>query len=300
MVTSLDQMVNKVLESGKKHRIAVAWAHDKNTIRALSEAVRKGFASAVMTGIPGKIISVCRDAGIDHRIFSIIDCDNEDAATRLAVKLVREGDADVIMKGLVSTDKYLKAIMDKENGLMVPGSILSYTGAIEVPAYHKLFIITDCAVIPYPNLKQKVAMTRYAIEMAWKFGIEKPKIALVGASEKPSSHFSYSADYLEMLRMREEGEFGDIIMDGPMDIFLACDRNSSKVKGVNTLIGGDADILIFPSLESCNPFYKGLMLFADGKIAGLIRGTEKPVVLMSRSETEKSKYYCIALSCLMV
>ena len=143
-------------------------------------------------------------------------------------------------------------------------------------------------------------MTRYAIEMAWKFGIEKPKIALVGASEKPSSHFSYSADYLEMLRMREEGEFGDVIMDGPMDIFLACDRNSSTIKGVNTFIGGDADILIFPSLESCNPFYKGLMLFADGKIAGLIRGTEKPVVLMSRSETEKSKYYCIALSCLMV
>ncbi len=292
-------MVTKVLESGRKHKIAVAWAHDVNTVRALYEAVRKGFASAIMTGVPEKIISVCSNTGIDHNVFSIIKSDNEDHATKLAVSLVREGSADVIMKGLVSTDKYLKAVMDKENGLMMPGSVLSYTGAIEVPAYHKLFIVTDCAVIPYPNFEQKVAMTRYAIEMAGKLGIKKPKVALIGASEKPSKHFSYSADYLEMLRMSEEGKFGDIIMDGPMDIFLACDRNSSRMKGVSTLIDGDADILIFPSLESCNPFYKGLMLFADGKIAGLIRGTEKPVVLMSRNETEKSKYYCIALSCLM-
>ncbi len=293
-------MVAKVLESGKKHRIAVAWAHDKNTIRALNEAVRNGFASALMVGKAEKIISVCREAGIDHNVFSIIGSDDEDMATRLAVKLVSDGDADVIMKGLISTDKYLKAIMDKENGLMAPGAILSYTGAIEVPAYHKLFVVTDCAVIPYPNLRQKIAMTRYAIEMARKLGIEKPGIALIGASEKPSSHFSYSADYLEMLKMYKEGYFGDCIMDGPMDIFLACDRNSSQIKGITTLINGDADILIFPSLESCNPFYKGLMLFANGKIAGLIRGTTKPVILMSRNETEKSKYYCIALSCLMV
>ncbi len=293
-------MVAKVLESGKKHRIAVAWAHDKNTISALSEAVRSGFASALMVGNKEKIFSVCREAGIDCNVFSIVEADDEDMATGLAVKLVREGDADVIMKGLISTDKYLKAIMDKEKGLMAPGAILSYTGAIEVPAYHKLFVVTDCAVIPYPSLRQKIAMTRYAIDMARKLEIEKPRIALIGASEKPSSHFSYSADYIEMLRMSEEGFFGDCIMDGPMDIFLACDRNSSKVKGITTRINGDADVLIFPSLESCNPFYKGLMLFADGKIAGLIRGTTKPVILMSRNETEKSKYYCIAMSCLMV
>lgn len=293
-------MVAKVLESGKKHRIAVAWAHDKNTISALSEAVRSGFASALMVGNKERIFSICRETGIDSSVFTIVDADDEDMATGLAVKLVREGEADVIMKGLISTDKYLKAIMDKEKGLMAPGAILSYTGTIEVPAYHKLFVVTDCAVIPYPNLRQKMAMTRYAIDMARKLGIEKPRIALIGASEKPSSHFSYSADYLEMLKMNEEGYFGDCIMDGPMDIFLACDRNSSQIKGVTTRINGDADILIFPSLESCNPFYKGLMLFADGKIAGLIRGTTKPVILMSRNETEKSKYYCIALSCLMV
>jgi phosphate butyryltransferase len=299
MIISLDQMVDMVLVQKKKHTIAVAWAYDSNTIRALHEAVRKGFADAIMVGQPEKIMRICRDAGIDSNIFKIIASDNENIASKLAVKLVKEGDADVVMKGLISTDKYLKAVMDKENGLMLPGAVLSYTGVIEVPAYHKLFIITDPAVIPFPNLNQKIAMIRYAMEIARRFGIEKPKIALIGASEKPSSHFSYSADYLEMRKLAEAGEFGDCIMDGPLDIFLACDKKSLEVKGISTPVGGDADILVFPSLEACNPFYKGLMLFANGKIAGLIRGTEKPVILMSRNESEKSKFYCIALACLM-
>jgi len=99
--------------------------------------------------------------------------------------------------------------------------------------------------------------------------------------------------------MAEQGQIQNCIMDGPLDLFLACDKKSIEIKGVNTPVNGEADILLFPSLESCNPFYKGLMLFAQGEIGGLIRGTEKPVILMSRSESEKSKYYCIALSCLM-
>jgi phosphotransacetylase len=182
---------------------------------------------------------------------------------------------------------------------MIPGAILSYVCALQVPAYNKLLFLTDPAVIPNPNLDQKVAMVRYAIAMARKFGIEKPKVALVSATEKASSHFSSSADYAEMLGMAAEGNFGDCIMDGPLDIFLACDPRSPGIKGVKTPVNGEADILIFPSLESSNPFYKGLMLFGGGELAGLIMGTSKPVVVMSRSESEKSKYYCIALACLM-
>jgi len=114
-----------------------------------------------------------------------------------------------------------------------------------------------------------------------------------------SQRFHYSADYEEMKRMASLGLLNNCIIDGPLDLFLACDTKSAKIKGVGTPIAGDTDILLFPSLESCNPFYKGLMLFANGVLAGLIMGTEKPVILMSRSESEKSKYYCIALSCLM-
>ena len=213
--------------------------------------------------------------------------------------MVKSGEADIVMKGLVATDKFLKAVIDKEKGLMLPNAVLSYVGAMEIPEYHKLLFITDPAVIPFPDLDRKIAMVGYAIEMAFRFGIEKPKVALIGASEKMSRHFKNSSDYAIMCKMADRGQIKNCIMDGPLDLFLACDKNSINLKGVQTPINGDADILLFPSLESCNPFYKGLMLFAKGEIAGIIRGTEKPVIVMSRSESEKSKYFCIALSCLM-
>ena len=292
-------MVEKVLSLGKKHTIAVAWAQDLNTIGAIDRSISSGLVEAVMIGNSSEITETCRRNRIDHNKFSIIDIDDEVMASNEAVRLVRTGTADIVMKGLVGTDKFLKAVMDKETGIMLPDAVLSYVCAIEIPEYHKLLFVTDPAVIPYPGIEQKTAMAKYAIEMTERFGIGKPKIALIGASEKPSRHFQYSMDYTEMCRMAQNGQIGNCIMDGPLDLFLACDKKSIEIKGVNTPVGGDADILLFPSLESCNPFYKGLMLFAKGELAGIIRGTEKPIVLMSRSESEKSKFYCIALACLM-
>jgi phosphate butyryltransferase len=299
MIRSLDQMVAKVLALKKKHRIAVACAQDNNTIGAIHKSVADGFAEAVLIGKSKEIIKICNRSGIDEKLFTIVHADNENHATIEAVRLVKNGDADIAMKGLVGTDKFLKAVMDKEQGLMLPNAVLSYVGAMELPVYHKLLFITDPAVIPFPDLDQKIAMAEYAIAMVRRFGIEKPKVALIGASEKMSRHFNNSVDYAIMCKMADRNQIKNCIMDGPLDLFLACDKKSIEIKGVETPVNGDADILLFPSLESSNPFYKGLMLFAKGELAGLIRGTEKPVIVMSRSESEKSKYFCIALSCLM-
>lgn len=292
-------MEEKVLALKKKHRIAVAWAQDTNTIGAIHKAVIKGFVEAVMIGKSAEIIKTCKAEGIDEKLFTIIDADNENKASLGAVRLAKIGDADIVMKGLVGTDKFLKAVMDKENGLMLPNAVLSYVGAMEIPAYHKLLFITDPAVIPFPDLDQKIAMAGYAIEMARKFGVLTPKIVLIGASEKMNRHFENFVDYAIMCKMADRGQIKNCVMDGPLDLFLACDKKSIEIKELRTPINGDADILLFPSLESCNPFYKGLMLFANGEMAGLIRGTEKPVIVMSRSESEKSKYFSIALSCMM-
>jgi phosphate butyryltransferase len=299
MIKTLEQMEKKVLTLKKKHRIAVAWAQDTNTIGAIHKAVNKGFVEAIMIGKSDEIIKACKAERINEKLFTIINADNENKASIEAVRLAKKGDADIVMKGLIGTDKFLKAVMDKENGLMLPNAVLSYVGAMEIPSYRKLLFITDPAVIPFPDLDQKIAMAGYAIEMARRFGVEKPKIALIGASEKMSRHFENSVDYAIMCKMADRGQIKNCVMDGPLDLFLACDNKSIEIKGVETPVNGDADILLFPSLESCNPFYKGLMLFANGELAGLIRGTEKPVIVMSRSESEKSKYYCIALSCLM-
>jgi phosphate butyryltransferase len=299
MIKTLDQLERKVLSLKKKHRVAVAWAQDINTIGAINKAVLKGIIEAVLIGNPDEIRKTCEAEGIDDNVFTLVKSENENQASYEAVRLTKNGDADIVMKGLVGTDKFLKAIMDKENGLMIPNAVLSYVCALEIPAYQKLLFITDPAVIPFPDLDQKIAMARYAIEMARKFGIRKPKIALIGASEKMSRHFHSSEEYSIMCKMADRNQIQDCIMDGPLDIFLACEKKSLDIKGVDSPVEGEADILLFPSLESSNPFYKGLMLFANGELAGLLRGTRKPVIVMSRSESEKSKYFCIALSCLM-
>ncbi|HUV01634.1 MAG TPA: phosphate acyltransferase [Bacteroidales bacterium] len=299
MIRSFDQMVGKVRSLKKRYRIAVAWAQDINTLGAVYKSANEGFIEPVMIGRGSEIRKICKSSGIDEKHFNIIDSDNEQNASEEAVRLVKTGQADIVMKGLVGTDKFLKAVMDKEHGLMIPDAVLSYVGALQIPAYHKLLFITDPAVIPFPDLGQKTAMAGYAIDMAGRFGVQKPKVALIGASEKMSRHFSNSIDYAAMCKMAERGQINNCTMDGPLDLFLACDPTSIRIKGVKTPIDGDADILLFPSLEACNPFYKGLMLFANAELAGLIRGTIKPVVLMSRSESEKSKYYCIVLACLM-
>ena len=292
-------MEQKVLALKNKHRVVVAWAQDSNTIGAINYAVKKGLIEAILVGKKSEIKKTCKTEGIDESKFILVEADNEKNASSEAVRLVKNGDADIVMKGLVGTEQFLKAVMDKEKGLMLPGAVLSYVCALEIPAYHKLLFITDPAVIPFPDLDQKIAMAGYAIEMANRFGVDKPKIALISATEKMGHHFESSVDYSIMCKMADRNQIANCIMDGPLDIFLACDKKSTEIKGVDTPVNGDADILLFPSLESSNPFYKGLMLFADGELAGLIRGTEKPVIVMSRSESEKSKYYCIALSCLM-
>lgn len=298
-IRSLDKMVAHLRGMGKRKRIAVAYAQDPNTIGAIAKAIGEGFVEAIMIGNETEICSRCRAVDVDPGIFTILHIPDEIAATKEAVRMAREDDVDVVMKGLVSTDKFLKAVLDKQNGLLPPKAVMSYVCALDIPRYNKLLFVSDTAVLPYPDLNQKIAMVNYSVKMAKRFGVEKPKVALIGASEKPGTNFPSSIDDAVISKMADRGQIEDCIIDGPLDVFLACDPQSVKIKGVSTPINGEADVLIFPSLEACNSFYKGLMLFGGGELGGLIQGTTKPVVVMSRSESELSKFYCIALSVLM-
>ncbi|HPW66360.1 MAG TPA: phosphate acyltransferase [Salinivirgaceae bacterium] len=298
-ITKLDQISEQLIAKKIKKRVAVAWAQDPNTIGALAQAVDEGFVDAIMVGDKSQIEKKAIAEQIDPNIFTIIHRENDHEATEEAVRLVKSDEADILMKGLVDTNKFLKAVLDKQLGLLPEKAIMSYVAAIEVPKYHKLLFVTDTAVIPYPDIKQKSAMLKYSVDMANKFGIKTPKVALIGSAEKVSLNQQHTIDYAMMCKMVERGQLPECIIDGPLDLFLACDPESVKIKNVKTPINGDADVLLFPSLEACNSFYKGLMLFGSGELAGLIRGTTKPVVVMSRSESSKSKFYCVALACLM-
>lgn len=298
-IRTLDQLAEHVRGAGIRRKIAVALAEDDNTIGAIARAVKDGIAEAIMIGDAAKIRTVIGTAGENPDLFRIVDIAGAAEATAAAVRMVCTGEADVLMKGLVGTDLFLKAVMDKTGGLLPPKAVMSYVCAIEVPKYRKLLFVTDTAVLPFPDLEQKIAMVNYAVAMARKFGVEKPKVALLSAAEKPSTHFPSHTDYAIIGRMAARGQIKNCIVDGPLDVFLACDPESVTIKGVDTPVGGDADVLVFPSIEASNTFYKGLMLFAGGELGGLIQGTVKPVVVMSRSESAKSKYYCIACACLM-
>ncbi len=297
-IRTLDQLVEQVKLLPKK-RIAIAVAEDQNTLGAINEAVEAGFAIAIMIGNKEKILKICNEEGLNPDKFTIINEPDEAKAAIEAVRMVKNNDADVLMKGLVNTDKFLKAVLDKEKGLLPPKTVMSYVCAVELPKYHKLLFVTDTAVLPFPDLEQKIAMVKYSVNMAKKFGITKPKVALLSAVEKVNSAFPATIDYSAICKMVERKQLPDCIIDGPLDLFLACDSESVEIKGVKTPINGDADVLVCPSIEASNIFYKGLMLFAGGELAGLLQGTTKPVVVMSRSESKKSKFYCIALSCLM-
>jgi len=298
-IRKLSQLAEFVRGRGVKTRIAVAAAEDANTLASIARAAQEGFVHGILLGGRSRIEAVCEQENIDPGLFEIRDVPDDGRAVSEAVSLVKSGAADVLMKGLVGTDKFLKAVLHKELGLLPPKAVMSYVCALELPRYHKLLFISDTAVLPAPDLDQKIAMINYSVAMARRFGIERPKVALIAATEKVGPGQPVTLEYAQLCKMAERGQIKNCVIDGPLDVFLACDPEAGAVKGVDTPIAGDADILIFPSLDSANSFYKGLMLFACAELAGLIQGTVKPVVVMSRSESAASKYYCVALSCLL-
>ena len=279
--------------------MAVANAVDSHTLDAVMRAVDMGIIEAFLIGDVAAIESPHLFEQKPSPFIHIIDIPEVHLATLEAVRMVKSGEADILMKGLVTTDVLLRAILDKEKGILPLGKILTFVAAMEISTYHKLIFFTDPVVIPSPNLIQRTSMIKYAIQMAVKFGIPKPKIALIHATEVANPKIQYMQDYLDIMQMWRNGEFGDVIMDGPLDIFLALDKERGRIKIFPSPVLGDAEILIFPNFECANCFYKGLSLFAGAEMGGLLQGTTKPVVITSRSESIDSKFYSIAMACVI-
>ena len=202
------------------------------------------------------------------------------------------------MKGIINTDNLLRAILDKEKGLLPPGKVLTHLSVMQIPTYDKLLFFSDAAVIPRPTLQQRIEMIWYAIHVCRDFGIDQPKISLIHCTEKVSAKFPHSLDYVNIVELCEAGEFGHAIIDGPLDVRTSCEPASGNIKGIVSPINGEADVLIFPNIESANAFYKSVSLFAHADMAGLLQGPICPVVLPSRSDSGLSKYYSMAMACL--
>jgi phosphotransacetylase len=284
-------------QAGRRRRIAVVCANDPNTEYAIARVLEEGIGQFLMIG-DARVLEKYPALRRFPHLVDTIHLEDPDEAARTAVNIVRNGEADILMKGIINTDNLLHAILDKEHGLLPRGKVLTHLAVMQIPAYHKLLFFSDAAVIPRPTLQQRIEMIWYAIAACRKFGIHQPRIALIHCTEKVSAKFPHSLDYVNIVELAEAGEFGDVIIDGPLDVRTACEPASGDIKGIASPIAGRADVLIFPNIEAGNAFYKSVSLFASADMAGLLQGPACPVVLPSRSDTGLSKYYSIAMACL--
>ena len=294
----LQEIVEAAQARGKK-RLAVAYGQDSHTIEAVYNAYTEGLVEPILYGDQQVIEQVCAELNIDSTIFTIVDEKNDAKAANLAVKAVAEGEADILMKGTLPTDKYMRAILNKEVGLCPPKAVLGHVSVFEWAGYHKLLLASDIAIIPLPDFKQKISLICYMGKVANALEISTPKIGCIAAMElvNPLPAMTEAAI---ISKMADRGQLGNVIVDGPLSLDVALFKEVAehkKVKG--SAVAGDVDGLLFPNIESGNVFFKSVSHLAGGELAAVVMGAKAPCVLTSRGDSAASKKYSIALACLL-
>lgn len=298
MIHRLQQIVEEARRRGPR-RLAVAYGQDSHTLKAVAEAYKEGLVLPTIYGDKATVLSVCKDNGIDASDFNIVDEASDVRCVKLAVAAVASGQADVLMKGLVPTDKYMRGILDKEAGLFPPKGTLSHVSVIELPHYHKLLCVADVAVIPLPDFKQKTILIKYLTKVANSLGVERPKIACIAPSEQVLPSVLSSTEAAILAKMGDRGQLGNVIVDGPLSIDVSLyPEVAAEKKVTGSEVAGDADCLLFPNIESANVFFKSATHLGGADIAAMVVGTKVPCVLTSRGDTPATKLYSIALACI--
>lgn len=297
MITKLAHLREAAKAYGKK-RMVVAWAADSHTIEAAYRAHQARIVEVTLVGDAETIRALCRGGGIDPGVFRILHEAGDYEATVRAVRAAATGEADILMKGSVSTDKYMHGILSKEVGLLPPRSILTHVALLEMPGYYKLLLVSDVAIIPQPDLKQKLFMTNSLIGTARALGIECPKVAVIAPTEQMLPSIPSCVDAAILSKMWERGQIRGGIVDGPLAVDVAVNPQTVAIKKLTSPVAGDADCLVFPSLDASNTFFKTATKLAEASMAGMVVGAKVPCILTSRGDSEESKLNSIALAVL--
>jgi len=281
-------------------RLAVAAGHDPYTLEAAMRAAAGGIALVTLVADQRRLDEMAVALGPLPAGVTVIDEPDPLAACVRAVAMVRDGEADVLMKGLVPTSDYMKCILDRELGLLPPGRVLSHVTVLEIPALPRLLFVADVAIIPKPDVAAKLQILEYCLHAARSFGVERPRAALIAATEKVSPKMPATVEADEIRRLAADGRFGDAIIDGPLALDVALSPEACRIKELDSPVGGLADILVFPNIETGNVFYKAATQLAGARVAAAVVGTTAPCVLTSRADNEESKLLSIALGCRLV
>jgi phosphate butyryltransferase len=295
MFTKLDDLFKQAKFSRK--RMVLAVAQDEHSIEAALTAHQKGIIELVCVGDKEQIEQIAVLNHLDLTGIEIINEKDKSKSVEIAVKLINEGNAKILMKGNISTSLLLKGVLNKEWGLNV-GNLLSHFAIFEIKVYPKLLGITDVAMNIAPNLKEKTGIINNAVSFFSKIGIQNPKVAIVSAVETVSEAMVSTMDAAILSKMAERGQIANCIIDGPLAFDNAINKTSAEHKGIKSVVAGDADILIMPGIEAGNILYKTLGFFTDSKLAAVILGAKSPIVLTSRADSENAKLNSIYLAAL--
>jgi len=296
MIKSFED-VFQIVRKKEKKKIAVAVAQDEPVLEAIRDAVKNDIADAVLVGDKEVIKSIAENIELDLSKLEIIDEPNNIKACSLAVSLISSKKADMVMKGLVDTATFLRAVLDKERGLRT-GKVLSHVAVFEVSALQRMIILTDAAMNIAPDLLAKKQILENAVQVAHALGMELPKVAPVAAVEVVNPDMPATIDAALLSKMNDRGQIKGCIVDGPLAIDNALSEEAARHKGIQSPVAGNADIILVPNIETGNAMYKTLTYTANARVGAILSGASAPVILTSRADSPESKLNSIALASL--
>lgn len=290
---SIELSVESLLAGARANpgKVVVVCANNEEAMEAVALALKDGVVSGgTFLGQKSAIIEVANRVGIPLEKFEIIETPDDTAAARTAAQMIAQGKGDFLLKGQVDTKVYLRAILDKEFGLVPPGNTLTHVALVSMPTYHKFLISTDAAILIEPNVDDKEKMLRNAVDFARDLGVEKPKVSIQAAVEKINPKMRSTTDAEELVKRAAAGAFGNAIVEGPHDIYIATSKEAAQIKKVSGEVCGDADIVAFHDINSANVFYKAIQRFVPNAwAAGLVAGAKVPILLPSRADEAQTK-----------
>lgn len=276
-------------------RVAVAMANNPEIISCIGEALSRGIAEFVLIGPPDEIGRCAEREGVDITAAAIESCDDGAAAAREAARLAANGSVHVLMKGLVQTADFVRAVLDRSFGLVPPGGLLSHVAALDLDTYHKTLYLTDAAITVAPSVEEKIQLVHNAARIVRSVDVESPKVACIAPVEKVSEKVPSTVDAAGVVSHFSDNSHG-LIVDGPFGFDVAISREAAEIKGISSTVAGDADIILVPGIDAGNVLYKTVSLLASGAVAGVVAGGRVPVVLTSRADSEETKFASLLLA----
>lgn len=292
---SFNELLARVERAERKTVVVIA--ADEHAMEAALEGEKRGLVRPVFTGDGDLILKTLKDLGAPDE-YEIHDAASLEEAAEIGVRLVSGGGAQMILKGAIDTAILLRAVLNKEWGLAT-GRILSHIALLEIPTYHKLFIITDGGMIPYPDLEKKKIILESAVEAMHRLGVKIPKVACLAAVEKPSEKLPETMDGLNLKAMNQKGEITGCIVEGPISFDLAFDPEAATLKHYESPVSGDADIFLVPDFVTGNILSKSMIYAGKARMAGMVVGAKVPILLTSRASSAEEKFLSLALAAAM-